>query len=82
MEIYGDQVLIMATFFVLHSTSRIALAHYEALLVEGHRELIQAKYGTLLLEIGTDLKDSLHQITKVVGYLSSKNQVENIPLSV
>ncbi|KAE8406675.1 hypothetical protein BDV37DRAFT_242384 [Aspergillus pseudonomiae] len=60
----------------------MVLGHYETLLVESHRDMIQDHSTSILLPLAKDLKESVYQITQKLGYFSARNLTEHIPLSV
>ncbi|OGM44542.1 hypothetical protein ABOM_006763 [Aspergillus bombycis] len=78
-----ESVGIIINLTAMHYyTARMVLGHYETLLVESHRDIIQDRSASILLPLAKDLKDAVHQITQKLGYFSSRNLTEHIPLSV
>ncbi|GAB1201952.1 hypothetical protein APSETT445_000550 [Aspergillus pseudonomiae] len=78
-----ESVGIMINLTAMHyHTARMVLGHYETLLVESHRDMIQDRSASILLPLAKDLKESVYQITQKLGYFSARNLTEHIPLSV
>ncbi|KAJ5087919.1 hypothetical protein N7456_011535 [Penicillium angulare] len=74
---------ILTKLVLMHyQSARIALAHYETFIVESHFDLLQDSSAAILLPIAKDLKSSVHHMTQIMKFFSSKNLTENIPMSV
>ncbi|KAB8271092.1 Hydantoinase B/oxoprolinase-domain-containing protein [Aspergillus minisclerotigenes] len=78
-----ETVGIIINLTALHyQTARMVLGNYETLLVESHLDMIQDRSASILLPVAKELKDAVFQITQKLGYFSSRNLTEHIPLSV
>ncbi|RAQ48725.1 hypothetical protein AFGD_010801 [Aspergillus flavus] len=78
-----ETVGIIINLTALHyQTARMVLGNYETLLVESHLDMIQDRSASILLPVAKELKDAVFQLTQKLGYFSSRNLTEHIPLSV
>lgn len=62
--------------------ARIDLAHYEALLVEKHSEVLEDDYLRHLTYIGNTLCDAATRLVSTLEYLSQEGKAQDLPLSM
>ena len=58
------------------------IAHYEAMLIEKHREYVRVNYLQKLSHTGSVLHDATTRLIMVLEYFSQKSKVQNLPLSM
>lgn len=58
------------------------LAHYEALLIERHRDYVGGDYTKHLLYTGNMLHDAIARLVPLLEYFSNKGKVQILPLTM